>query len=170
MPTADKPDSQGICFVGNVTIREFLKHYIKENPGEVLTTQGKVVGRHEGAAFYTKGQRKGVGVYGADAPYYVVSKDMAKNTVVVVPPSDIEELYQKEATIKNVNWISGEQPQLPFKCFCRIRYRQELQDCIVLEIKDDAIKLEFIKPQKAVTQGQSVVLYKDDLVIGGGIL
>ncbi len=170
LPTAEKPDSQGICFVGNVTIREFLKHYIEEKPGEVLTTQGKIVGQHEGAAFYTKGQRKGVGVYGAGTPYYVARKDMATNTVVVVPPSDIEELYQKEASIKNVNWISGEQPLLPFKCSCRIRYRQELQDCIVVKVKDDIAYLEFTKPQKAVTEGQSVVLYKDDLVIGGGIL
>ena len=170
LPTAEKPDSQGICFVGNITIREFLKHYIKEKPGEVLTTQGKIVGKHEGAAFYTKGQRKGVGVYGAGTPYYVARKDMTTNTVVVVPPSDIEELYQKEASIKGINWLSGDQPKLPFKCLCRIRYRQELQNCTVTEIKDGIAYLKFDKPQKAVTEGQSVVFYLDDLVIGGGIL
>ena len=170
LPTAEKPDSQGICFVGNITIREFLKHYIKEKPGEVLTTQGKIVGKHEGAAFYTKGQRKGVGVYGAGTPYYVARKDMTTNTVVVVPPSDIEELYQKEASIKGINWLSGDQPKLPFKCLCRIRYRQELQNCTVTEIKDGIAYLKFDKPQKAVTEGQSVVFYMDDLVIGGGIL
>lgn len=170
LPTAEKPDSQGICFVGKITIKEFLKHYIKEKPGDVLTTRGKVVGHHDGAAFYTKGQRKGVGLYGAETPYYVAKKDMATNTVIVVPPSDLEDLYQKDANIKDINWISGKRPQFPFKCSCRIRYRQELQDCTIIKARDTEAAIIFSKPQKAVTEGQSIVFYKDDLVLGGGII
>jgi len=170
LPTAEKSDSQGICFVGNVPIRQFLKHYIEERPGEVVTLNGKVVGRHEGVAFYTIGQRRGIGSFGGEAPYYVTKKDLSANTITVVPPSQIEQLYQDKLVASNTNWISGLQPVLPLKCFCRIRYRQELQKCTIVDFTDGYLQVEFSKPQRGIAEGQSIVFYDKDVVIGGAII
>ncbi len=170
LPTAEKPDSQGICFVGNVPIREFLQHYIKSTPGAVVTTDGAVVGTHEGAAFYTVGQRRGVGVFGATAPYYVKDKDMSTNTVIVVPPSDIVELYKDHVWATDVNWSSGASPALPCECKAQIRYRQVPQVCTIVEARAGSFRVVFEKSQRAIAEGQSIVFFKDDIMLGGGIM
>ncbi len=127
LATAEKKDSQGICFVGELPMREFLKDHIPVATGPVLTTVGERVGTHEGAAFYTIGQRHGVGAIGGGVPYYVVAKDMERNEVrVAVGPHD-EALYRGELVASNINWISGTAPRLPLKALVRIRYRQPLQ-------------------------------------------
>lgn len=134
LPTADKKDSQGICFIGEIDMREFLKKYIPERRGLVLTTSGKVIGEHMGLAFYTIGQREGLGIGGGGIPYYVTAKDFNKNMLVVAEGPYDEKLFSKELMAGDINWISGVGPKLPLECEARIRYRQPLQSCCIEQI------------------------------------
>ncbi len=175
LPTADKPDSQGICFVGEVAVRDFLQAYLPVAPGPVLTAAGRRVGEHEGVAFYTIGQRRGVGSVGGGTPYYVVEKDAVRNALIVAEGSDDPALYSRELTAKDVNWVSGHAPKLPFRCEARIRYRQPLQSCWIEEIKKQKsksknIRVLFDTPQRAITPGQSVVFYRGREMLGGGVI
>ena len=174
LPTAEKEESQGICFIGEIDLNQFLKKYIPVSRGRVLTTSGKDVGEHEGLQFYTIGQREGLGI-GGGIPYYVASKDFLTNTLVVAEGPYDEVLFQQEALVTDVNWISGQAPELPFQCEARIRYRQPLQSCWIekSEIrnpKSETINVRFTTPQRAVTPGQSIVFYAGEEMIGGGII
>jgi len=176
LPTADKPDSQGVCFVGEIDVAEFLKEKLGRNPGPIKTIDGKTIGTHDGAIFYTIGQRKGIGIKGSlpgeqGKIYYVTAKDVDANTLWVAE-GESQKLFSKELAIKNINWISGKQPKLPLKCLARIRYRQPLQNCTVYKFNQlKQFRVLFDVPQRAITPGQSAVFYsKDGLMLGGGII
>ena len=173
LPNAEKKDSQGLCFMGKIDVKEFLKHYIKERSGKVLNEDGEIIGEHEGATFYTMGERHGFKITTKgtnDSPYYVVAKDIKKNTLTVSNKKEGEGDSKKEIMIKNVNWNQGVVPDLTKKYSARIRYRQELQSCKMTKISKDNYKIIFANPQDAVASGQSTVIYDDDVCLGGGII
>ena len=174
LPTAEKPDSQGICFIGEINVREFLKTYIPVKQGPVLTTSGKKVGEHEGLAFYTIGQREGLGTGGGGIPYYVAEKDFSRNALVVAEGPFDEKLFSSELTAHSLHWISGDPPaggpKLPFVCEARIRYRQPLQEATLKKDSNDNFIVIFKNPQRAITPGQSIVFYKKGEMLGGGII
>ena len=180
LANAEKKDSQGLCFVGEGDVFEFLKSKIKPKRGKIITTGGKEVGEHEGAMFYTIGQRHGIGSPGGGTAYYVTGKDMKKNILYVAEGKEDKALYEKELIVENVHWISGVHQKLPLKCHARIRYRQPLQEARItnyeLRITNKTIIhypkfiIRFKEPQRAVTPGQSVVFYDGDKVLGGGTI
>lgn len=168
LPNAARPDSQGICFIGKVEVGAFLRHYIEDKPGTILDSTGKTIGAHRGLHFYTIGQRQGINI-GGGPPYYVAQKHYALNTLVVAREYD-EELFQKDLYASHLNWIARK-PRFPYRCKAKLRYRQEDQDAIIKgEDHDGAVYVEFREPQRAVTSGQSVVFYKGEKLIGGGII
>ena len=126
LPTAEKPDSQGVCFIGEIDVAAFLRDHIPSRRGAVLTASGKKIGEHDGAEFYTIGQRHGIGV-GGGIPFYVAGKDIEMNTLMVAKGPNDNALFSKKLTVESINWISGETPIFPFRCEARIRYRQPLQ-------------------------------------------
>ena len=179
LPTAERPDSQGVCFVGEIDVSKFLKEKLGTNPGPIKNLNGKVIGNHDGAAFYTIGQRRGIGIKGSlpgeqGKIYYVAAKDLDTNTIFVTEGKD-ENLFANKLTVKNINWISGKAPGLPLKCLARIRYRQPLQQAQlvkftisnfqfpkksqILNSKSQTLEVIFDTPQRAVTPGQSAVFY-----------
>jgi len=168
LPNAERKDSQGICFIGKVNVGNFLHEYIEDKPGAIVNAKGEKVGKHAGLHFYTLGQRRGISI-GGGPPYYVAQKDYAANNLVVAREYD-EELFQDSLIASGVNWMRGE-PKLPFHCKAKIRYRQPDQDAIIRnEDKSENLLVEFKEPQRAVTSGQSIVFYKKDELIGGGII
>lgn len=168
LPNAERKDSQGICFVGELDIREFLKMYIPEKKGEIVTSSGKHIGSHIGLPFYTIGQRRGMEI-GGGIPYYVAKKESQTNTLLVAEGDNDPALYSKQLEIEDIHWISCTGPKLPLKCEARIRYRQPLQSCRVSK-RGDSLIVEFNDEQRAVTPGQSVVFYKGEEVLGGGVI
>ncbi len=169
--THAKKDSTGICFIGEREHRAFLRRYLPAEPGEIRSIDGAVLGVHEGLAFYTLGQRRGLGIGGrrdADAaPWYVVAKDPVANVLIVAQGHDHPRLYHRGLQAEAVHWIAGEAPASPLRCEARIRYRQREQPCVV-EIDADSVQVCFAAPQRAVTPGQSVVFYRDGVCLGGG--
>lgn len=167
LPTATKKDSQGICFLGQVDMKEFLSHYIDFVPGDVLDENGAVIGRHEGAILYTLGQRHGFTITHHDAsiaPLFVVSKDVAKNTITVA--QTITHEAHKEVTLEEVNWNQGTPPAVGTQFMCRTRYRQEMISC---EFKDDkTVVLHEVR--ELPTSGQSLVVYDGEVCLGGGVI
>lgn len=165
LATADKKDSQGICFVGKVGIKEFLLAELGEQPhGDILTTDGKVIGQHDGALFYTIGQRHGLDV-GGGLPYYVVGKDMAKNEVYVTTDLQDSRLWLSELQLGSQHWINGQPVAGRYQV--RTRYRAPLVDC---DLSEDGTSLTLHEAVRAVTPGQSAVLYDGEQVLGGGIV
>ena len=176
LPNADKKDSQGLCFIGKVDVKEFLAHYIKAEPGNVLDETGKVIGKHPGALLFTIGERRGFTIDGksktpSDSPYFVVRKDATKNTITVSNRPDGGSLPSatKKTTISNVSWV-GTAPIMGKQIAARSRYRQPLQEIKMTAIANDRAELEFTAPQDTLTPGQSLVLYDDQECLGGGIL
>ena len=169
--TASKKESMGICFVGQVGIREFLSEYVETSPGDIIDQQtGAVVGRHDGAIFYTLGQRHGLNV-GGGLPYYVVGKDMAKNEVYVSRSIDDGNLWRKELTLTDVHWIN--QPLKDGTYQVRVRHRASLIKAEVTCINNDAsekVTVKLSEPQRAVAPGQSAVIYDGEECLGGGII
>jgi len=167
LPTAEKKDSQGVCFLGELNMKDFLKHYIKSNKGDVVTEMGDIVGTHDGATFYTLGQRHGfiVTKKGIDEkPYYVVGKDLKKNVLIVSHNLKKSDAGKKEFELEDVNWIS-EIPETGKKYKARIRYRGELKLC---EIEDSNVVLD--KSELTASVGQSLVIYDGDVCLGGGVI
>ncbi|MFH0852966.1 MAG: tRNA 2-thiouridine(34) synthase MnmA [bacterium] len=176
LKTADKKDSQGICFVGPVNVGKFLKTRLKEHPGEIVNQDGQVLGRHPGLAFVTIGQRHGLNIGGAGIPYYVAAKDYKKNRIIVGQGNRNPLLFSKWLTVAKPHWVV-KQPRLPAKCQARVRYRQPVRNCVInpsqpplRKGRSDEIKIVFSKPQRAVTSGQYVVIYKGQELIGGGVI
>jgi tRNA-specific 2-thiouridylase len=165
--TADKKDSQGICFVGKVGIKDFLSNYVKTKPGNILDQSGKVVGEHEGAIFYTIGQRSGLGV-GGGLPYYVTGKDIKKNEVYVTTDLDDNKLWQDEITLSDVHWINS--PPSLNKLSVRTRYRAPLVKCTVSEGDRNTLHVKLSDQVRALTAGQSAVFYDSEQCLGGGII
>lgn len=165
--TATKKDSQGICFVGKVGIREFLSQYVEQVPGEIIDKKsGKVLGHHDGAIFYTLGQRHGLDL-GGGLPYYVVGKDMDKNEVYVTTDLNDATLWKDDVQLDNVHWINDTPPTGIYQV--RIRHRAPLIDA-ELSYSDTQVILKLRDEQRAVASGQSIVIYKDDICLGGGII
>lgn len=164
LATADKKDSQGICFVGKVGIKEFLLHELgPQPPGPIVDQSGKTIGEHDGAIFYTIGQRHGLNV-GGGLPYYVSRKDIKNNTVYVTTNLDDKELWSKTVKLEDLHWINAK-PDETKKYKARLRYRGPLVDC---SIKKNVITLQ--NEQRGLAAGQSAVLYDGDRVVGGGII
>lgn len=165
---AHKPDSQDICFVpdGDYARVIELNTGKKYEPGDFVDKQGNVLGRHRGIINYTIGQRKGLGISAA-APLYVCSIDTKNNTVVL---GDDKDLYSDTLEADEFNWISGVVPASPVRCRAKIRYRQKEQPATAYPIGDAMVKIVFDEPQRAITPGQSAVLYDGDVVLGGGTI
>jgi tRNA-specific 2-thiouridylase len=170
LPTAEKKDSQGICFVGEIPVKEFLQSKIPVRAGEIITTDGEVIGTHEGVQYFTIGQRHGIGVPGGGVPLYVVEKDYAKNQLIVGGEAS-PKLYSKEFSVHDVSWVAGQQPEFPVKAFVRTRYRAPLQECEINAASQRMLSVVCKNPERAVTPGQSVVFYAlDGEMLGGGII
>ncbi|WKY44257.1 tRNA 2-thiouridine(34) synthase MnmA [Eubacteriaceae bacterium ES2] len=169
--TANKKDSTGICFIGERHFGKFLSHYLPAQPGNIVDLQGNVKGKHQGLMYYTLGQRKGLGIGGEGngQPWFVVHKNLSTNELMVVQGDDHPALYSKSLKAIEMSWVAGHAPAAAFKCTAKFRYRQEDQDVIV-KVAGDTIGVEFLKNQKAVTPGQVVVLYRDNICLGGGII
>ncbi len=176
LPTASRADSQDLCFLAGEDYRNFLQRHIPEilEPGEIITTAGKVVGQHNGLANYTIGQRKGLGV-ASPVPLFVLTKQPADNLLVV---GTLDELGFTELTAHDVNWISGEAPRDPFRALVKIRYSAKEVEAWVSPIEGNPSNLEtgqkaavkFDLPVRDVTAGQAAVFYQDELMLGGGII
>jgi tRNA-specific 2-thiouridylase len=172
--THDKKDSTGICFVGEHPFREFLSRYLPEQVGEIQTPGGEVIGQHNGVFYYTLGQRQGLGIGGvqgaSDSPWYIYKKDIDNNILFAVQGHDHELLYSQKLTATDINWISGFAPETAFKCAAKTRYRQTDQACTITHIENDCCSVTFDEAQRAVTPGQFVVFYDEDICLGGGII
>lgn len=171
LPTAQKKDSQGICFLGKTDMKEFLAHYMTPRTGSVVNEVGDVIGTHQGALFYTLGERHGFTITAHDdhsKPYYIVKKDLKNNTIMVshVIPNKGPTFVQKEIDLENVNWISGIAPDESKQYTAQIRYHGEFLPC---QIKESGKKVIFEKPCLAAS-GQSIVVYDGDVCLGGGIV
>lgn len=169
LETADKKDSQGICFIGKVELGEFLKRELAPKPGAIVTVEGEELGRHGDVQAFTIGQRHGLGVGGGPA-LYVVATDVATGTVTVAAGADHPALFKEKLSAGEWHWVAGRPPAFPFRCRARIRYRQPLQACEVTSSEDGTCIVRFDVPQRAVTPGQFVVLYDGDEVVGGGVI
>jgi tRNA-specific 2-thiouridylase len=165
--TAKKHESQDICFVPDGDYAAFIGRYTGKTflPGDYIDTSGNVLGKHEGIIHYTIGQRKGLGI-AFGSPRYVTKIDPEKNTVTL---GELADLYTDSVIIKNINLIMYERLDAEIKCKAKTRYNQVEQSCTAVQVDDDTIKITFDEPQKAITPGQSCVLYDGDYVIGGGI-
>ena len=168
-----KKDSTGICFIGERRFRDFLARYLPARPGEMVTPEGEVIGTHQGLMYYTLGQRQGLGIGGVaghpEAPWFVVAKELENNRLVVAQGHDHPLLYRNTLEAEQLHWPAGAPPATRFRCQARCRHRQPLQGCEV-EIGGDTMTVHFDQPQRAITPGQSVVLYDAGECLGGGII
>jgi len=173
LPNHNRKDSTGVCFIGERDFKEFLLQYFKTNPGDMVTGGGKIVGRHDGLAFYTLGQRQGLGIGGGhglkEEPWYVADKEIEENRLIVVQGHDHPTLFHKELIVNDLHWISGKYPEKS-DLFAKIRYRQQDKKCSIIECKENELIVEFEKPQFAVTPGQATVFYDGDICLGGGTI
>ena len=173
LPTHAKKDSTGICFIGERDFRAFLGEYIPAQSGEIRTPEGATVGEHAGVFFYTLGQRDGLGIGGrADGsgdPWYVVGKDIAQNVLIAAQGNANEWLQSTRLVANALTWIDGAAPAKAFRCTAKTRYRQPDQACAV-RVAGNVCEVVFDEAQRAVTPGQSVVFYDDDVCLGGGII
>lgn len=169
LPVFDKEDSQGLCFTPEKTPTKFIKRNLKLSPGDIMTTEGKCIGTHDGLELYTIGQRKGINI-GGDGPYFVVDRNFKKNQLIVTNNEKDENIFKKTMTVELKNWIADE-PSFPLEVNVKIRYRHQLVRGIIKREKDGMLEVEFLEKQKAITPGQSAVFYGDDNeVLGGGTI
>lgn len=172
--THNKKDSTGICFVGERKFKTFLQEFLLNQPGEIQTIDGTSVGKHDGLMYYTLGQRQGLyigGLRGFDEkPWYVVAKDLTQNILIVTQDQSHDWHFSTKVYANETHWVKGEPPAQSFKATAKVRYRQPDQACLVTIIDNNHIDITFDSPQRAVTPGQSVVLYQDKHCLGGGII
>lgn len=170
----EKKDSTGICFIGERRFRDFLKKFLPAKPGNILDTEGNIVGRHPGSMYYTIGQREGLGIGGRqnahESAWYVAAKDVRLNTLTVVQGHNHDALLKSTLKAGQLHWISVIRPQIPFRCAAKIRYRQTEQACIIETMDNLYCTVKFDTPQRAITTGQSIVFYRDEMCVGGGII
>lgn len=172
--THNKKDSTGICFIGERRFKDFLQQYLPAQPGQIQTPDGKVIGEHMGLMYHTIGQRQGLGIGGVkganEEPWFVAQKDLTRNVLVVVQGTDHPLLYTNHLIAQQAHWINGTPPLSTFSCTAKTRYRQPDQECVVTLMADGTLDVSFEQPQRAVTPGQSVVFYQDDICLGGAVI
>ncbi len=166
LPTSEKKDSTGICFIGKRDFKSFVSKYLGYAPGPFQTLGGVTVGSHDGAAFYTIGQRKGLGLGGEGDAWYVVEKDISRNIVFVERGENHPALFASSLNASQFTWIGEAPSQFPYQCSAKIRYRQVEQICT---LEEDG-RVFFDAPQRAITPGQSIVFYEGDLCLGGALI
>jgi tRNA-specific 2-thiouridylase len=170
LPNHAKKDSTGICFIGERPFREFLNRYLPRVPGPIVDENGSTIGEHIGLAFYTIGQRKGIGIGGAGEAWYVAEKRIASNELVVVQGHDHPLLLKESLKAQDASWVSGAPPAAPSTHTAKTRYRQVDAPCMLSKVLESEIRVDFSSPQWALTPGQSVVLYDGELCLGGGVI
>lgn len=168
-----KKDSTGVCFIGERNFRRFLSRFLPAQPGPIRTLDGRVIGEHQGLMYHTLGQRQGLGIGGMrnsiDAPWYVIDKDCTSNTLTVAQGADHPQLYSAGLIATQVHWIADAAP-VSLHCHAKIRYRQADQACELTRLDDGRYRVQFDRPQRAVAPGQSVVFYRSDECLGGGVI
>ena len=171
--TANKKDSTGICFIGERKFTEFLQRFLPAQPGDIVSSEGKIIGAHQGLMYYTLGQRQGLGIGGLktanDEPWFVVDKNLKTNQLIAGQGHNHPLLFNKYLEASQLHWVAGEAPADSFTCKAKIRYRQSEQMCHV-NINDGICTVCFNEPQRAITPGQSIVFYDDNICLGGGII
>ena len=172
--TFNKKDSTGICFIGERKFKEFLSKYLPAQPGEIHDENGIKIGKHDGLMYYTIGQRQGLGIGGVknrpETPWFVAKKDLENNILIAVQGHNHPLLFKDSLKAINVSWVAGNPPSKNFKCKAKVRYRQQDQNCNVIINDDNSINVTFDESQRAITPGQSIVLYDNDICLGGGII
>jgi tRNA-specific 2-thiouridylase len=176
LPVSRKKDSTGVCFIGERNFKKFLSDFLPAQPGAMVTPEGVEVGRHDGLLYYTLGQRRGLGIggMGDGRSWFVVGKDLEKNQLIVAQGEDHPLLYATRCVCTDVTWVAeaeAEKPPrgVPFRCTCKYRYRQADQEVEALW-EEDRLILTAVTPQRAITPGQSAVLYDGERCLGGGIV
>ncbi len=174
LPVSEKKDSTGVCFIGERNFKQFLSGFLPAQPGDMVTIDGRVVGRHDGLMYYTLGQRRGLGIGGGGngQRWFVVRKDLENNVLVVHQGEDEALLYSHRAVGSELTWLAGHPPAgegEPFDCQVRLRHRQPLQDCR-LTLRGGRAHMAFPVAQRAVTPGQSAVFYRGQVCLGGAII
>jgi tRNA-uridine 2-sulfurtransferase len=170
LPNHAKKDSTGICFIGERPFREFLNRYLPKVPGSIIDENGRSLGEHIGLAFYTIGQRKGIGIGGAGDAWYVAQKKPASNELVVVQGHDHPLLMKRSLSATDASWVAGAAPPAESSHTAKTRYRQQDAPCTLTKVLESEIEVGFASPQWAVTPGQSVVLYDREVCLGGGVI
>ncbi len=172
--THDKKDSTGICFIGERRFKDFLQTYISAKPGNIETAEGTVLGTHQGLMYHTLGQRQGLGIGGVkgspEKAWYVAKKELGRNVLIVVQGNNHPLLFSNKLSTGKIHWINQQIPELPLKCMAKTRYRQADQSCLVSPLNAETFLVEFDQAQRALTPGQSVVFYDDDICLGGGVI
>lgn len=169
LPVAQKKDSTGICFIGERNFKTFLRPYLGFSEGEIRSVENELLGKHVGLAYYTIGQRKGLGIGGRGEAWFVVGKDVEKNHLIVAQGENHPALYSKRLVAQEAHWISGKPPTFPLECTSKIRYRQQDQLCRV-EQEGSTLRVTFSSPQRAITPRQSVVFYNQNVCLGGAFI
>jgi len=174
LATAMKKDSTGICFIGERKFRDFLQKFLPAQPGEIISPDGMVIGQHQGLMYYTLGQRQGLGIGGlkdtSDDPWFVVDKNLDKNQLIAGQGHHHPQLLNKQLVASQLDWVAGKTPADHFEAKAKIRYRQTEQACTVTRLDDEQWIVCFDELQRAIAPGQSVVFYRDDVCLGGGII
>jgi tRNA-specific 2-thiouridylase len=179
LPVSNKKDSTGICFIGNQKFDEFITQHLKATPGDIVDENGKIIGQHKGLICYTLGQRKGIGVGGiketqgannTHKPWYVAKKDMRNNTLTIVQDTNHPLLMSESVEASHIHWVLEKPPKVGDKLMAQLRYRQQKQACTVIQTDENKVLVQFDKPQRAVTLGQSLVLYDGVYCLGGGVI
>lgn len=170
LPVADKPDSQGICFIGKLDMVAFLRKKIPSKPGDIVDEEGNVLGRHAGLDGYTIGQRERILVAKGGEPWYVADKDAGTNRLIIVQGAEHPRLCSRAIEMSDLHWVSGKAPDYPQECLVQVRYRQEPVKAILTSAGRGRVRVEFKRPVKAVAPGQSAVVYRGAECLGGGII
>jgi tRNA-specific 2-thiouridylase len=171
LATSMKKDSKGICFIGKREFKGFVGQYLGYQSGNFENLKGDIIGRHDGIAFYTIGQRKGLKIGGRGDAWFVVGKDIARNVIIIEQGQDHPALYKNHLIAEELSWVSGVPPSpLPFACTAKVRYRQPEQPCCIEAIEDSKAYVRFTRPQRAITPRQSIVFYDGARCLGGGII
>jgi tRNA-specific 2-thiouridylase len=170
----DKKDSTGICFIGERKFKDFLQRFIPGKPGIIESVDAEPLGEHSGLMYYTIGQRQGLGIggtaQGSESPWYVVEKRLENNVLVVAQGHNHPRLYHSACRIGDLHWIDEPDLILPFACSAKTRYRQQDEYCNIVSIDGACAVIEFETPQWAMTPGQALVFYQQDICLGGGTI
>ena len=174
----NKKDSTGICFIGERRFKDFLQQYLPAQPGKIETSDGDVIGDHQGLMYHTIGQRQGLGIGGLaaydESAWYVIDKDLPRNRLIVTQGKNHPRLFKSFLTCQQLMWVDGKGPNLKSEnsvpLMAKIRYRQADQACVITRLSKDKIEVAFRQPQRAITPGQSIVFYDGDVCLGGAVI